>query len=373
MNQEKTVIGFYIGNMNRSGGTERVLSQISSELVQRGWKVCIVNMYGTKDEVTFYSYPPEIKKVWMLEKYPSTPQEHLQEIHNLHSFLKREQLKILIELDLILSIYTAPARIGCDVSVIAWEHFNFYYQYRKHNILHRVGMCLAACNAQSLVVLTKEDEKYYIKHFPWLKSKIYQIYNPNSYQVTSMEIPKEGESQKIVLAAGRLTPAKGFSYLLQSWGRLEKEFPEWQLVIAGEGELRQQLEQQVQEQKLKHIQFLGNVQQEQMKEWYKKASIFAFPSIWEGFGLVLTEAMNYGLPCVSFACKAGPRDILGGSQGGFLVKTGDEKAFAGRLRELMRDPGLRETMGKRARNSCRRFELSKIVDVWETLLRKFCR
>ncbi len=373
MNQSKGTIGFYIGNMNRSGGTERVLAQITSELIQRNWKICILNMYGNSKEESFYPFSPKIKKIWLMENYPSTPKEHLQEIRNLHACLKREHLRVLIELDLILSIYTMPARIGCGVKIIAWEHFNFYYQYRKHNRLHRIGMWLASWNAQKLVVLTKEDAKYYKKHFPWVRKKICQIYNPNSYQVTEEEIPEWKERKKVVMAAGRLTPAKGFSHLIESWRMIEREFPEWELVIAGEGELHEQLEQQVHKQELQHIKFLGNVKQEEMKELYKTVSVFAFPSIWEGFGLVLTEAMNYGLPCVAFACKAGPKDILEGEQGGFLVTTGDEESFANRLRQLMRDPLLCETMGKHAKDSCRRFDPGKIADIWETLLREFYR
>lgn len=361
-------IGFYIGNMNRSGGTERVLSQISNELIKRGWKVCIINMYGKKDDTSFYPFSPKIKKIWLLTEYPASIRDHIKEIAELHKCLKKEKFSAFIELDLILSIYSAPARIGCGVRMIAWEHFNFYYQYRKHNRLHRFGMVIAACNADRMVVLTKEDEGYYKRHFPWLAGRIRQIYNPNSYELDAEEVPDFQSRKPIVFAAGRLTPAKGFAHLIRSWELLEEEFPEWELVIAGEGELRQKLEQQIRESQLERIHLPGNLSPERMKEFYSTASVFAFSSIWEGFGMVLTEAMNYGMPSVANACIAGPSEIVENLKSGFLVKTGDEVDFAAKLRILMQNPILCKRMGTYARESCKRFDLNKIVDEWEEFL-----
>ena len=84
--------------------------------------------------------------------------------------------------------------------------------------------------------------------------------------------------------------------------------------------------------------------------------------------MVLIEAMAYGKPVVSFACKAGPRDIITDGEDGFLVSTGDYRQFASKMRLLMESEELRKTMGAKAKKSTRRFDIEGILDQWEDLL-----
>jgi glycosyltransferase involved in cell wall biosynthesis len=85
-----------------------------------------------------------------------------------------------------------------------------------------------------------------------------------------------------------------------------------------------------------------------IEEKYAESSIFVLSSRYEGFGMVLIEAMSFGIPCVSFDCNYGPSDIIKDNEDGFLIKNGDEK-FCRKLQELMKDENLRKEMGEKAK------------------------
>lgn len=358
--QNREKLGFVIGNMSHSGGTERVLSIIANGLVKRGYPIVIISMWGEKE--TVFPCASQIKRYRLSKEYPKGIKGNLKNIISLFQIVKKEKISILVDVDLILTFYSLPLKICMPgLKRISWEHFNYYYQFRKNNRIRRAAMWLAAAFSDVLLVLSKEDKEYYKEHLK-IRGRLCQIYNPNTYEEVELQRPKE----KLVFAAGRLTGAKGFDYLLKSWRLLEKDFPEWKLCIAGKGEEEAALLAMKQQMNLKAVEFIGNV--EHIEAYYEKAAFFVLPSRNEGFGMVLIEAMAYENPVVSFSCKAGPKDIITDGKDGFLVPTGDFKGFAARMRCLMEDKGLREEMGRNAKESTKRFQVKGILEQWEDLL-----
>lgn len=100
---------------------------------------------------------------------------------------------------------------------------------------------------------------------------------------------------------------------------------------------------------------------------FLNSSIFVFSSRYEGFGLVLTEAMECGLPCVAFDCECGPREIIDNGETGYLVKSGDINDFALKLETLMNNSTLRKEMGSKGKQTVQRFYVDKIMAQWDRL------
>ena len=207
------------------------------------------------------------------------------------------------------------------------------------------------------VVLTEEDKK------AWAElPNICVISDPLSFCPTQ----RSSLSIKRVIAVGRYVYQKGFDQLLQAWATIERQYPEWQLVVFGDGN-RTPYEQQMKELGIddNRCHLYGpttDIQQE-----YVNSSLFAFSSRFEGFGMVLVEAMACGLPVVSFDCPCGPKDIVRDSEDGILVENGNIKLFASSLSKLMSDEALRQSMSKAALKNVQRFSMEQIAEQWRNI------
>lgn len=353
---------FFIGDMDHTGGTERVLACIAGGLAQRGYGVEILSMYAGFMPV--FSPGKSVVLHSLGKDYPKGPADHLRNVAGVWRLAAERRPDVLVLVDVILMLYAFPLALGGRCRVIGWEHFNYYYRFRKNNRLRRAAIRMAVCLSDAYVVLSDEDKAYYGAHFRKC-GHIRRIYNPAPFDSVAVS---DGKRKRVVLAAGRLERVKGFDLLLDSWKRIEGRFPGWSLVIAGEGGEQSHLEEQIRREGLRQVKLAGR--QEDMERLYRTASVFALPSRYEGFGMVLLEAMEYGIPVVSYACPAGPSEIVTDGKDGFLVKPGDRKAFAGRLEELMRDPGRAERMGREGKRAAGRFGLEGILDQWELLLQE---
>jgi glycosyltransferase involved in cell wall biosynthesis len=109
-----------------------------------------------------------------------------------------------------------------------------------------------------------------------------------------------------------------------------------------------------------------------VREAYLSSSVFVLPSRFEGFGLVIIEAMSCGLPVVTFDCENGPRSIISDGKDGFLMPPFDVDAFAQRLIALTNDGELRRKIGAEARQSSSRYEIEKIALMWKKLFEEVC-
>lgn len=156
-------------------------------------------------------------------------------------------------------------------------------------------------------------------------------------------------------------PEKGFAYLLRSFAQLHQQ--DWRLTILGDGPLREELTGLAQDLGIEdRVTMPGAVLN--VDKYFSKASIFAFPSVSEGFPNALAEAMIAGLPCVSFDCDAGPRDVIHDQENGFLVGLKDVGAFTERLSQLCDSEGDREKIGNEASSVRDYYCVSSVSDDW---------
>jgi glycosyltransferase involved in cell wall biosynthesis len=177
--------------------------------------------------------------------------------------------------------------------------------------------------------------------------------------------------RKRLLAVGRLDSVKNFDALIGAFARLAGAFPDWDLVILGEGPERARL--------ASTIGRMGLVQRVAMPGvagniayWYGQADLFALTSLSEGFPNALAEAMAHGVPAVSVDCNTGPRDIIRHGIDGLLVPPDDIAALSDALARVMDDDALRGQLASRATQARERFSVEKIGQMWETLFVSLC-
>lgn len=203
------------------------------------------------------------------------------------------------------------------------------------------------------VVLSEEDCTYW----PEVKHKCV-IHNSLSFFPTTTSSCRN----KTVIAAGRYTAQKGFDMLIEAWALVHGKHPDWQLNIYGNGDFT------LYQQQADSLGLNGSlVCHDAVKNIYDKyleSSIFVLSSRYEGFGMVLAEAMSAGLPAVSFSCPCGPRDIITNGEDGILVERNNIEQLANGICFLIEHEDVRCRFGTNARKNMHRFEQEKIMQKW---------
>ncbi len=244
---------------------------------------------------------------------------------------------------------------GPRLRVIGQEHLNF--------TAHRDGLKHDVCRhyprLDALTVLTESDRDDYAGIVP-LVERI-----PNAAPV-----PRGSGatlSNKVVVAAGRLNSQKGFDRLIPAFAAVARAHPDWQLRIYGSGPERPELRRLIVEHGLWDNVFLMGRARDLGKQ-LERASVFALSSRFEGFGMVLVEAMSHGVPVVSFDCPRGPGEIVSHGVDGLLVPDGDVVGLGQALLELVSDDERRRRYGAAAAENARRFGVGAVAERWEALL-----
>ena len=172
--------------------------------------------------------------------------------------------------------------------------------------------------------------------------------------------------KKLLLASGRLDSQKRFDRLLNAFAQVAPHHSDWCLVILGEGDLRGELEAQVSRLNLTQQVYLpgfaGNV-----ADWYRTAEVLAMTSGFEGFPLVLLEAMAHGCPPISVDCDTGPRDIIRNGENGLLVPQNDLDALVNGLDKMLSDDLLRKRLASKAIEVLEIYSPTRVNAKWQGL------
>jgi len=230
------------------------------------------------------------------------------------------------------------------------------YLFRLFSIWDsQIMRSLKYCNC--VVTLTKQDISFWHKY----AKRIEAI--PNMLTITPKKVADY--EVKRVISAGRYMSEKGFDMLLEAWHLLPQKLQDWQLYIFGNGDRStyQKIVDKYMMAKCVHLMPATD----DIAEEFSKSSLYVMSSRYEGFGLVLAEAMSCGLPCISFDCPYGPREIIKDKEDGLLAKYKDVEDLAHKMVLLMSDTELRHEMGERAINNIARYEPQTIMNQWINL------
>ncbi len=232
--------------------------------------------------------------------------------------------------------------------------------HHRKRLVHAMLRRYAGLDA--LTVLTSRDKATYEQR---LKNPVQVVRIPNT--VRDMGPGRADLDRPVVLAAGRLSPQKGFDLLIRAWAQVAADHPGWRLRICGDGPERDALTSLIAELDLGASISLERSASDlgaQMQE----ASIFALSSRFEGLPLILLEAMSKGMAVASFDCPTGPDDVVDDHVNGLLVAPEDVDAFARALAELMGDAALRRRCGEAAVETARGYRMEAVGPAWDDLL-----
>ena len=355
----------YITNgINGSGGLERVLSIKASYLADiMGYNVHIIKL-NQKNAPLFYKFSNkliyhDIEVKGNIIKYLSDYRK------GINSVVKSIRPDIISVCDDGYKGFYTPLIIGKHYPMVYERHASInifkntdrlsFIQNLKFKLLNKL-MLLGARHYDAFVVLTKGNLK------EWNLKNLHVIPNPLSFYPENQSSLKN----KKVITVGNHGFQKGYDRLLKSWKQINNKYPDWQLEVFGKIDPDKKHIKLAETLSISDsVSFFNPVKNIQDK--YNEASIYAMSSRSEGFGMVLIEAMAYGLPCVSFDCPNGPRDIITNKRDGFLIENGDIDTFSLKISALIEDEKLRVKMGGNARLKAEMYLPEKIIPQWDTL------
>jgi len=348
-----------------SGGAERILTTLANAWSERGIKIHLLT-YQEPTYKPFYSLHPGITlcNLNLLNNNKNLVVrlcDMFRRLSVLRQNFKKQKPELIVAFIDITNITTLIAAIGLQIPVIVSERTDpHHYNIGFFNALLRK---ITYPWAKHIVVQTSHSLSY----FPiTLQNQISVIPNPvaippqNSYD-------KIDFSKKQIVAAGRLSKEKGFDLLLLAFAEIHAKFPEWKLVIWGEGAEGDSLKRLCVSLDLEsHVSFPGVTQN--IYAALAQGSIFVLPSRLEGFPNALCEAMAIGLAVVAFNCRSGPSDIVRDQIDGLLVPPENVAALGNAMEQLMGNIELRQQLGNRAAEIVQRFPIERIMKEWDRII-----
>lgn len=352
-------IDFAISSL-KSGGGERVLVTLANQLANRGHDTCII----TFNETVEYSLNSKITKI---------------KLHN--GFFKNQTFRYTFELlkyyrlkknrpDALISFMTQTSLSAIIVArlygikVIASEHTNHLRTSTNPLIVNFTRKYIYRL-AHLVTILTSFDTSFYQKN--GVKSVV--MPNPCSFPVNTTQTQKK---DKTILAVGGLDKyhIKGFDNLLLLIAPILKEFPEWKLKIVGGGNSGLSFLKKIVT-KLdisENVIFTGF--SNQIPKLMQTSEIFILCSRNEGLPMALIEAMSQKMTCISYDCITGPSDILEHQKTGLLIEDQNMEEMQTQLKKLILNKSLRDELALNAVNSLDRYDINKVCDYWEDIIKK---
>lgn len=370
-------IVYVIASLATSGGTERIISEKANYLANVfGYDVSIICYDQRNDSNNFYPVSKKVKQYNLgLLSYSIYKYKFFKRLWKKISL--RIRLKRLLSLtvqeinpDILIGVSHFRADFVCSVNsnakIIIESHIPraFIESNKVSNYIVYLYKKLYDMNyyryiekrADTIVTLTEGDHK------KWIKAKRIQTI-PN---FSNMQVHQLCDcSKKRVISIGRLCKEKGFDRLLDIWKTVISKHPDWQLDIYGEGEMKEELEHIIKSDNIANVALRGitnNIGKE-----LSNSSICAATSYYEGFSLVLLEAIKYGVPCVSFDCPYGPKTIIEDNKCGYLVEDGNTSLFVKKLSTLMENEPLRQQFSIASRERSKAFNKDTIMLQWKNL------
>lgn len=346
-----------------AGGSENIVNQLCNHFAALGWSVTLI-AFEEPETRPYYAHHNAIRMIKLGMK-----SKRRNMIGATYAVMTRQKrLRQAFEIarpDIIVSFLTRTnivsvlAARGMDIPVIVSE--------RNNPDLQKVGLVWdrlrrwAYTRSAGLVTMTAGALRYFTSS---IDVKGWVIPNPAPLPPAAVQSQSDGRT---IGAVGRLVPQKGFDLLLDAFARAAPEIPGWRLIIWGEGPERAALEAQCRRLGIADRVALPGITC-QPGEWIAQSDLFVLSSRFEGWGIVVGEAMAAGLPVISFDCEWGPAEMIEQGVSGMLVANGDRSKLGEAIMAMCRNPQARAEMGMAARERMQLFGSDKVLARWQAVI-----
>ena len=372
----KRKVYFLSFNIFGMGGTGRTVINTATSLIQSGYDVEIISVFGDRND-QYFEIDESIKVSLLLDK--KKKKTRIQRIlHSMPSILINKDDEFYKDFSLLTDIrivkkllrlrngVLVSTRPGFNVmlgkyfkirlfKVIGQEHLNYnihtkYLQKQIKKYYKKLDL---------IMTLTDADTEEYIREIPAIKNKLVKV--PNA--IPSLEEVEGVERKNQIIAAGRLVPQKGFDLLIKAAPKVIEKHPDWVIKIFGKGRELQYLKELIIKNGVeKNVLLMGPTKT--IEKEMAESKIYVLSSRYEGFGMVIIEAMKMQVPVVSFDCPEGPGEIITNNEDGLLIENGNIDKLAEAMNKLIEDESLRERLVHNANRNVREYNVENISSLW---------
>jgi|GEM_PF-2538487 len=359
MEIKKLKILYITTSSTGGGGVARILSQKTAAFLQLGHEVKIVStndttqqpFYTFDSQVQWELYPHSIRTMKQMRTYYTFVQEQ-----GIHTF----QPDVIFVLDNGIKGYFASYFLKAQVPIYFEVHGSRHFLLSpitslfKRRVVNQITLALSK-RFTGLIVLNEHSKR------DWKHPNIRVIPNWIEQHPTAPVFVQQ--SSKQVIAIGRLVPEKNYETMLNIWKQIHQNYPDWELVICGTGPADY----------VAHLKALADDasvcwkgEVEDVNNLLQASSFLLHTSKMEGMPMAFLEAMVLGVPVVAFDVDYGPADLIANGKNGYLVAWNDEQTMINCCLNLMRQPEVREQLGRQAQKDIQQYDKSVVLDYWTT-------
>lgn len=347
-----TEICIFNGDMSRGGGTERMTQVLSNMLCGKDdYHIWVLNC-NNKKGISYYALDDKID--W----YVLPEGSFMKKIASLVKFVIVNKINILINVDVMLGIYTLPLTIiKPSLKIVSWEMFNIRNDIgSKHTKTIRKYYLRKSAY---YITQTRGDMEAFQNELQ-VRCPMTYIYNPSD---NCREYKNYCIASKTIVTLGHFFYTKGYDLAVEVAKHVFNKHPDWKWEFYGDGVRLTEIKELVEKYQLQNnVFFCGRTSD--TDEVYKRAAMYVMTSRTEGFGLVLTEAKSFNLPTLAFDIDFGPREIIEDEISGFLIKNFNIRDMANKICELIENKDKRVKFAMQAQRNITDFSMSKFEEKW---------